>query len=234
MICFARFWIKLGDNASYQPTIVQFLNDVIDQQSSSEFTKFVDKHLEAKPFIPHTLISYLFNIISVFVKFAKNPHTVRQYKVENTIDPKGIKLATRMTASLTEQLELCSATCSPQVLFSKPPASCAVYCPHLVTVPPKKHKLEDPKPGSPPKRHRGPIINTTGKRLMFPKGLSQRYCSDFLDSSTSCKHGEACNFVHAVYPSGFPSEDLKAVTDYVNDHSGLSFAGKKQNDKHVS
>ena len=69
---------------------------------------------------------------------------------------------------------------------------------------------------------------------MFPKGLSQRYCADWLDNSASCKHGEGCNFVHAVYPSGFPSEDLKLITEYVNTHSGLSFAGTKSIDKHVS
>ena len=69
----------------------------------------------------------------------------------------------------------------------------------------------------------GAIINTTGSRLIFPKGLSNKYCADFLDVNVTCRHGEKCNFVHAVFPSGFTTEDVKIMEEHVNKTNGLKF-----------
>ena len=69
----------------------------------------------------------------------------------------------------------------------------------------------------------GAIINTTGSRLIFPKGLSNKYCADFLDVNATCRHGEKCNFVHAVFPSGFTTEDVKIMEEHVDKTNGLKF-----------
>ena len=159
---------------------------------------------------------------------------VRKFKVENAIDPKEIHIANIMTKALLEQLQLCVATGTPQNIFGQPPTSLSTFCPHLqkrVTepnkkrIPPKKEGKEEP-----PKHQvvtRGSIVNTTGKRILFPKGLKQRYCSDFLDTESTCRLGEKCSFVHAIYPSSFPDEDLKLMEEHVNKTEGYSFAAKQ-------
>ena len=53
---------------------------------------FHDKFKKGATYMPHTLITYIFNIFSVFIKMAKNPKVIRKFKVENIIDPKEIKI----------------------------------------------------------------------------------------------------------------------------------------------
>ena len=73
---------------------------------------------------------------------------------------------------------------------------------------------------------KGSIINTTGKRFFFPKGLKYKYCAEFLDTSTSCCHGDKCTFKHVVWPSGFADEDKKLFEEFINNTDGLSFVNK--------
>ena len=68
----------------------------------------------------------------------------------------------------------------------------------------------------------GSISNTTGKRITFPKNLEKQYCTDFLDSNRICKHGNNCNFVHAIYPSGFTKNDKILMAKHIGDTDGLS------------
>ena len=165
---------------------------------------------------------------------------VRRFKIENFIDPHEIRLATIMTSTLINNLQVCSATSSLQVLFANPPSSCEVFCPHLVKTNNNNNNNNNNNPGNnnnnggkwpgpndegknkQQKTGLGSIENTTGKRLFFPKGLSQKYSSDFLDTSTSCRHGDNCNFVHTFYPSGFPSEDIKLMEEHIKNNPGYS------------
>ena len=64
---------------------------------------------------------------SVFVKMAMNPSVVRKYKIDNTIDPKGVKIALTMHKSLLDQLQLWCATSSVHTLFAKPPSLFAMF-----------------------------------------------------------------------------------------------------------
>jgi len=85
----------------------------------------------ACPFLAHTLIVNTFNFFAGFIKLAKNPHVVREVKVSQTIDLKGIKVSSLIMRNLLEQLQLCVATGSQQNLFARPPASFAIFCPVL-------------------------------------------------------------------------------------------------------
>ena len=74
------------------------------------------------------------------------------------------------------------------------------------------------------KKSFGSIINKTGERIMFPKNMEKKYCSDYLDTDKQCKHGENCNFVHAIFPQGFSDKDKEIMTKFVNETNGLTFA----------
>ena len=63
-------------------------------------------------------------------------------------------------------------------------------------------------------------MNTTGKKIIFPRGMDKRYCSDFLDSNRSCRH-EKCNFVHVVYPSGFTEKDKRLMDAHIKETEGI-------------
>ena len=96
------------------------LMELADYLSSSEYSKFDEKFNKIAPYMYHTLVSYVFNIFSKFIRMAKNPHVVRKFKIENVIDAKEIKIGQIMFKTLLEQLQLCSATSSLQVLFAQP------------------------------------------------------------------------------------------------------------------
>ena len=117
----------------------------------------------------------------------KNPHVLRKLKVENIIDGKDVKVSRIMFKNLIDQLQLCSATSSLQILFANPPATYKIF---FLTIPSKgKRSLpEKEKQGEPEfkkKKGFGSIINTTGKKIFFPKGMEKRYCADLLDVAES-------------------------------------------------
>ena len=147
-----------------------------------------------------------------------------------------------MTKSLLDQLQLCVATGTPQTIFGQAPSSLPTFCPQLVEKDnptskkrplPDKDKYPKDEGYKKPAPPRGSIVNETGKKIFFPKGLKNKYCSDFLDTNSSCRHGENCNFTHAVWPSSFPKEDVEIIKDFVEKTEGLSFTNKTT-DKKVS
>ena len=124
-MAFTRFWIKMPDASHDQPALITTLIDISDYISASEFSSFVTRHIATRPYIPHTIICYIYNIISVYVAMVKNPTAIRN------IDHKDLNMATIIANNLLDQLRLCSLTCSPQNIFASPPSTLKALCPHL-------------------------------------------------------------------------------------------------------
>ena len=231
----------MEEDSSTHPLVIQMINEVADFISAAEFCEFYEMHKTATTWIPHTIISYLFNIFSIFVKVAKNPHTIRRYKIENMIKYDDVNLSSLMISSLIDQLRLCTATGSLQVLFANPPSSFKHFCPHLLKKelptqntkrPPEGDKLPDGKKDR--KDSKGSILNTTGKRLTFPPGLEGKYYSNFLDSGTICTRDETYKFTHSVFPHEFVGQDVNIFREHIEKPPGLSFTTKQSADKKVS
>ena len=72
VVAFARDCVKINEEPSSQPTLIQIFVSVVDIISTFDFKNFSNKHISSKPFIPHTLITYLFNIAFIFIKMAKD------------------------------------------------------------------------------------------------------------------------------------------------------------------
>ena len=128
IIVFTRFWVEMDINDdTSQALIIQMFVEIVDLISSPEYRAPDDKLKDETIFMTHTLISYIFNMFSVFVKMAKNPHVIRKFMVENTINPKEVTIAIIMQISHIEQLQLCCATSSPQNICAKPPTSFGLF-----------------------------------------------------------------------------------------------------------
>ena len=240
------------DDKEDQPYFVQLIIEVADFLSSAEYMNFHDRFKKGVTYMPHTLITYIFNIFSTFIKMAKNPKVIRKFKVENIIDTKEIKIGCIMHNALLNQLQLCTATSSVQNIFATPTLSFKLFCPSLHT---KLYNESTSHETNLKRNHsdrnndrsqgrnivnknidrghdndkrprietRGSIINQTGIKIFFPKGMEQKYCSDFLDAGETCRHGDKCHFVHAVYPGGFTENDKPLMATFVKDEKGLSF-----------
>ena len=126
---------------------------------------------------------------------AKNPHVIRKFKVSNSIDSKEVNIGRIMQNSLLDQLQLCTATSSLQNLFANPTASFKIFCTSLSTQiqehqsgsndrglkrPFEDRGLKRPFEDARTKRilpakteTRGSIVNTTGKKINFPRGLEK-------------------------------------------------------------
>ena len=77
--------------------------------------------------MPHTLITYIFDIFSTFIKMAKNSKVIRKFRVENIIDPKDRKIGYIIHNTLLNQPQLCTATSSVQNLFATPTLSFKLF-----------------------------------------------------------------------------------------------------------
>ena len=105
------------------------------------------------------------------MKTAKNSHVVRKLKIDNTVDPSVFKLSNIMFSSLIDQLQLCSATSSLQLLFAQPTSTYKTFCP-IANHKEKKRVLEDKEKHNDyePKKKKPyfSLVNTTGKKIFYP------------------------------------------------------------------
>ena len=93
-VCFGRFWVKMndGDENTY-PFVLQLFIQVADVLSSATYREFDGKFKTGgHEYMAHTLITYLFNIFSLFVTHAKLPKAVRRVKHDNTMDPQCFRM----------------------------------------------------------------------------------------------------------------------------------------------
>ena len=237
---FGKFWFKISEDKYHMwPLVVTMIVEIADTISKPDFKHFFEKHRNTSNYIPHTIVVYMFNIFSLFVSTAKNPSAVRKFKIDGTIEYiKDIEVAMLMMTDLQNQLRLCTVTGSLHTLFAHPPTSFPIFCPNLAKTETLKRKTFDDKDNgpTPPKKEKqgGSVNNTTGKKLFMPKGMKGRYCSDYLDASRNCVHGNNCRWTHVVYPDGFEGDDAKLFEEYVNSTPGISFVKKNSSNGKVS
>ena len=226
VIIYTRFWVKLPNNDSTEvPLVIQMFTEIADFLSSSAYTTFNDRFKTVAPYMNHTLVCYIFNIFATFVKMAKNPHTVRKLKIDNAVDPKGVRIGQMMFRTLLDQLQLCTATSSLQNLFAHPSFSYKIFFPQAMTNT-KKRQLtnkDDENNNNKQVKSYGTIRNNTGKKITFPAGMEKKYCADFLDVNANCVHGKNCKFTHAQYPRDFTENDKALMAKHVQETAGLSF-----------
>ena len=83
--------MDIDDVQSYQ-FVLQLLVEVADIISSAEYRDFDGNFGGGHEFMAHTLIAYVFNIFSLFVKTAKTPVVTRHTKACNELQPKYLKI----------------------------------------------------------------------------------------------------------------------------------------------
>ena len=79
--------------------------DIADLLSSIEYKSFDEKYKGSKNYMAHTLVMYIFNIFAVFVKAAKIPHVIGEFKCTNAIKFKHFRMASIVKGNLMEQLK---------------------------------------------------------------------------------------------------------------------------------
>ena len=147
--------MDIDDTKSY-PFVLQLLVEVADILSSAEYREFDGKFGGGQEFMAHTLIAYVFNIFSLFVKTTKTPAVTRHAKACNELNPEYLKMPvmiqkksinfpfhsfsfvftsifTNCRVSLLEQLQICIVISSVCNLFAKPPNSFFTFCPALAS-----------------------------------------------------------------------------------------------------
>ena len=72
IIAFSRFWVNMSEESFTQPIIINILVEIADCISATDFRNFVDRNTLTRPYISDTIITYIFNIVGVFIKMAKN------------------------------------------------------------------------------------------------------------------------------------------------------------------
>ena len=121
IIVYTRFWVKMWDgNMDDHLLVIEMLMKIADFLSLSEYQRFDDRFSQIPPYMYHTLVCYIFNIFSSFVKMGKTPNIVRKFKIENKIAMKEVKTAKIMINTLLDQLHLCTASSSLQMLLATP------------------------------------------------------------------------------------------------------------------
>ena len=154
------------EDTNDMPYIIQMLIEIADFLSSTEYMAFDSKYKTSIKYMPHTLVSYIFNIFSIFIKMAKNPHVVRKFKITNMIDQKETKIGQIMYKSLMDQLQLCSATSSLQSLFANPASSYYLFFPKKEE---NINNISNKRPFVNDINNKRPFANDRGDRLPADK-----------------------------------------------------------------
>ena len=72
IVAFSRFWVNMSEESCTQPILINMLVEIADYISATDFRNFVERNIVSRPYIPHTIVTYIFNIVGVFIKMAKN------------------------------------------------------------------------------------------------------------------------------------------------------------------
>ena len=106
--------------------------DIADLLSSTEY-KIFDEKYKSKNYMAHTLVMCIFNIFAVYVKAAKIPKVIREFRCTNEIKFKHFRMASIMKGNLMEQLKnLCIVTYSSNIIFSQCTSVIKSFCLDLV------------------------------------------------------------------------------------------------------
>jgi len=125
-----RFWVKFMEtDVSTYPYVLRQLVGLADVLASAKFRAFAATMKGVCPYLAHTLIVNIFNIFNGFVELAKNPHVIREIKATGKIDTKHVKVPLLIVHQLLEQLHLCIATGSTDILFTRPPQTLLPFFP---------------------------------------------------------------------------------------------------------
>ena len=93
LFVFTRFWVRMDiDDIKSYTFVLQLLVEVADILSSAEYREFDGKFGGGHEFMAHTLIAYVFNIFSLFVKTTKTPAVTRHAKACNELNPEYLKM----------------------------------------------------------------------------------------------------------------------------------------------
>ena len=93
LFVFTRFWVRMNiDDVKSYPFVPQLLVEVADILSSAKYRDFDGKFGGGHEFMAHTLIAYVFNIFSLFVKTAKTPAVTRHAKACNELKPEYLEM----------------------------------------------------------------------------------------------------------------------------------------------
>ena len=106
--------------------------DITDLLSSKVYKSFDEQYKGSKKYMAHTLVVYIFIIFAVFVKDAKIPKVIQEFKCTNLIKFKHFRMILIMKGNLMKQLILCIVTCSPNIVFHITPLTLKSFCPDLV------------------------------------------------------------------------------------------------------
>ena len=112
--------------------ILNILMDITDLLSSKVYKSFDEQYKGSKKYMAHTLVVYIFIIFAVFVKDAKIPKVIQEFKCTNLIKFKHFRMILIMKGNLMKQLILCIVTCSPNIVFHITPLTLKSFCPDLV------------------------------------------------------------------------------------------------------
>lgn len=89
VVFFGRFCVKMeSDDETTYPFVLRLMVYVADVLSSVIYREFDGKFRTGSyEYMTHTLISYLFNIVSLFVKHVKLSQRLRCFKYDGSFDP---------------------------------------------------------------------------------------------------------------------------------------------------
>ena len=76
------------ENLPDTPTIVDILLKLTDELSSVEYRSYDCKYSNKHKHMPHTIVTHIFNMISVLASNTKDPNPIRTLKCKGTIDAK--------------------------------------------------------------------------------------------------------------------------------------------------
>ena len=86
LFVFSRFWIRMDiDSVQLYPFALHLLVEVVDILSSVEYRNSDGKFVGGHDFMSRTLMVYVFNIFSLFVKAVKTPAVARHANACNKL-----------------------------------------------------------------------------------------------------------------------------------------------------
>ena len=216
------------------PDIIKILESIGDILSNAKFNVYVEYYEKAYPWVPHTILIKIHEIVTSFVKIGNDTKLQRNVEYNEEVSSQTYQSCWDIYFNLQRDINDATGLVRFLKLFRTPPSSYYDYCEGKTK---RKRDAADFKERKRTKRtnrkmdptKKGWLISSVGLNFSFPKLTRRVPCKFHALLGRECSNMN-CKYLHCLFPHNFNQNDRTTIIDWVNSRSDINFSDQVRKD----
>ena len=210
------------------PDIIKILESMADMLNNTRFNLYIDYYQKTYPWIPHTILINIHEIVKSFVKIGNDVNLQRNVEYNEKVPAQTYQACWDIFYNLQRDINDTMGPVRFLKLFRIPPSSYYNYCEGKTKRP--RDALDFKEKKITKRSHRkmdlakkGWLVSSVGLDFAFPK-LSRRIpCKFHALLGSECSNMN-CKYLHCMFPHNFNLQDRTTIMKWVNSSLDVNFS----------